>query len=101
MKYVEKPKPKKTVIDEAIELWGENQLDLLIEEMSELTQAICKRKRNREHNIPEEIADVLIVIEQVSKLLEIETEVELERVSKIRLLKQKIAIEKEKRNENI
>lgn len=45
----------------------QNQLNILIEEMSELTKEICKFKRgeyNLEH-ISEEIADVQIMINQI------------------------------------
>lgn len=37
------------------------QLDMMIEEAAELTQAIQHFKRGREHNIQDEIADVLIM----------------------------------------
>lgn len=60
------------VLNNAIAKWGEDaQIDMCIEEMSELTQALCKYKRGRrgEHvtnNIKEEIADVLITINQMA-----------------------------------
>lgn len=44
---------------------AEIQSDILIEEMSELTKAIIKRRRGLEHNIAEEIADVQIVLDQI------------------------------------
>lgn len=40
----------------------------LIEEMAELMQAILKRWDGREHNVPEEIADVQIVLDQIKLL---------------------------------
>jgi NTP pyrophosphatase (non-canonical NTP hydrolase) len=43
----------------------EHQELILIEEMSELTKAIIKKSRGLEHNIEEEICDVLIVLEQL------------------------------------
>ena len=43
----------------------EHQELILIEEMSELTKAIIKKRRGLEHNIEEEICDVLIVLDQL------------------------------------
>jgi phosphoribosyl-ATP pyrophosphohydrolase len=47
---------------------ADHQLDKLIEEMAELTQAIIKRTQGHEHNIAEEIADVQIVLDQLKLL---------------------------------
>ena len=90
----------KKPLKEAVDLWGDKQIDVLIEEMAELTQALCKRKRNRATNIPEEIADVYIMLEQVVMLLGIERELELEIGVKMRMLTHKIKIEKEKNSDN-
>ncbi len=50
----------------AISVFGaEHQEDIAIEEMSELTQALLHNRRGRDSNIPEEIADVLITVEQL------------------------------------
>lgn len=50
----------------AIEKFGvETQIWMAIEEMSELIQAICKKKRGKNHNIEEEVVDCLIVLEQI------------------------------------
>ena len=60
--------------NKAIELYGEKAQKLMaIEEMSELTKEICKDfrgKLNREHLV-EEMADVLITIEQLAIIYEI------------------------------
>ena len=58
-----------------LDIWGvEMQSVMVIEEISELTKAICKYKRTREitgnkeealYNLKEEIADVLNVVEQL------------------------------------
>ena len=60
--------------NKAIELYGEKAQKLMaIEEMSELTKEICKDfrgKMDREHLI-EEMADVLITIEQLTIIYEI------------------------------
>ena len=54
------------VLETAIKVFGDKaQEDIAIEEMSELTQAILHNRRGRESNIPEEIADVLIAVEQL------------------------------------
>lgn len=55
----------------AIRVYGEKQLDMLVEECAELIQAIQKRKRgfNNVDNVAEEIADVEIMLEQCKILL--------------------------------
>lgn len=56
----------------ALDTWGgEDQIFMLVEEMSELTQAISKRKRGLEHNIAEEIADVEIMLSQIKLYLDL------------------------------
>ena len=61
-----------------LDTWGEEpQIDMCIEEMAELTQALCKYKRNKRakrtdnenlENVQEEIADVLHCVNQMSFL---------------------------------
>lgn len=56
----------KKICKEVLELYGpEAQKNVLIEECSELIQAICKDKRGLNHNVEEEIADVYIMLEQM------------------------------------
>ena len=43
----------------------EKQVDMCIEECSELIQALCKYKRGKPDNICEEIADCEILLEQM------------------------------------
>ena len=63
---------KEELYNEVWRLWEDMQLDILIEEMSELTQAIIKTRR---HNIVwsyavfEEIADVMICLDIVGNRL--------------------------------
>ena len=55
----------------AIITWGiESQLDMIVEECAELILAVQKsrRKDNRNHSIPEELADVQNCINQFKKL---------------------------------
>jgi len=49
---------------------GDKQLDIAVEELSELTKEIIKFKRGKGDpiNIAEEIADVLIMIEQIKQI---------------------------------
>ena len=51
----------------------EAQLDMVIEEMSELTKEICKIKRGKGKymNIVEEIADVEIMLDQLKMICQI------------------------------
>ena len=60
---------ERSVYEKAILKFGiENQKNMLIEEMAELIQAIQKERRNLDHNISEEIADVQIVLDQIKLL---------------------------------
>lgn len=71
---------RQAVIDRAIRTFGRDfQMDRLIEEMSELTQAICKFRRvgtdlefeNVDYtlNLIEECADVFITLEQLKQMI--------------------------------
>ncbi len=64
---------KEELYKEAWCIWGrDTQLDILIEEMAELTQAIIKARRcNMIWNpaVLEEIADVTICLEQIDTIL--------------------------------
>lgn len=72
------------VLMEAIQTYGsDNQLNVAIEEMSELIKEICKRKRmaNNRKEIVEEMADVIIMLEQLKLIFnisstELETQIE-------------------------
>jgi len=63
---------------QAIKLWGEDaQLDMVIEEMAELTKAILKYKRAHESDkgaaivdIAEEYADVKIMLDQLFVMMD-------------------------------
>ena len=61
------------VLNEAVKTFGkEKQVDMMIEEMSELTKALLDERRGRgmKINISEEIADVQIMIEQMKIIFE-------------------------------
>lgn len=64
----------KKVLEKAIETYGINaQLDVCVEEMSELIKEICKKKRgqNNREAIIEEIADVTIMLQQLEMMCDI------------------------------
>jgi len=86
---------------QAIETYGVRAQKLMaIEEMSELTKEICKDfrgKLDREHLI-EEMADVLIMLDQMLLLYKISgEEVGLMRIKKVERLKERL----EKQNDEI
>ena len=61
-------------IEKAIAVYGKDmQLNVAVEELSELIKEICKYKRGADNleNIVEEIADCYIMIEQLISMLDI------------------------------
>ena len=88
---------QKEVIKKAIETYGEDaQLWMVIEEMSELSKEICKYKRGKDNkeNIADEIADVLIMIEQLHVICDIPIETIKKHIEfKIRRLADRLDIE--------
>ena len=63
-----------TTLERAIETFGKDmQLNIAIEEFSELIKEICKNKRgsNNIDNIIEEMADCYIMLEQIKIIFEI------------------------------
>ena len=66
---------REEICKDAIKLWGvDAQLDMVIEECSELIKAICKYKRSHHKEIDslhvaEEHADVLIMLDQLSYIM--------------------------------
>ena len=79
-------------------MYGEEQINILIEEMAELTQALCKYKRMQSKNKPratetdilesiiEEIADVEIMLEQIKYQLNINEQI-LNAIEKMKILR--------------
>lgn len=65
-----------SIYKKALDHFGaKNQIDMCIEEMSELTKALCKVKRygfwpQYNKNVYEEIADVQIMINQMAELFD-------------------------------
>ena len=89
-----KPKiDKQELYDKAIEKWGcANQLRMLIEECSELIQAIAhhERGRNGAGDVAEEIADVEILIEQAKQSMYLEDEVNEFKQQKLERLQKRV-----------
>lgn len=92
----------KELLQKAIDTYGEDaQMDMCIEEMSELTKAILKLRRYQKahegdctkallDNIAEEVADVEIMLEQVKIMLECENEVNEQKKYKLIRLKARL-----------
>lgn len=71
-----------TLLETAIKTYGKDmQLNVAIEEFSELIKEICKNKRGRENieSITEEMADCYIMLEQLVLIFGIEND-EINRV---------------------
>ena len=82
---------KPQILIAAIKTFGEQaQENQTIEECAELIQAINHKHRGREHNIPEEIADVEIMLEQLKIINNCADEVREIRRQKINRLYQRI-----------
>jgi len=78
---------EKDIFNVAIKVYGEvNQENMAIEECAELIQAINKKHRGMKHNIPEEIADVEIMLEQLKIINCCNGEVEIIRKEKVERL---------------
>lgn len=90
---------KRDTLKEAIRVFGcEAQLDIVVEELAELTCAIQRRKRGRpDANVEEEMGDVFVILEQLKMIYGIsESEIQGWIDSKIERLQDRI--EKVKRN---
>lgn len=59
------------IYEKALQTYGvDAQIDMLIEEMSELIVELQHRKRGRPHKVPEEFADVEILMKQLRPLFD-------------------------------
>ncbi len=75
------------VCEKAIDKYGlEAQALMATEELSELITAICHMLRGRDHNMPEEIADVEIMLLQLKICLNCFEEVEKQKDFKLKRL---------------
>lgn len=76
---------------QAVNYFGaESRIMLAIEEMAELQKELCKHSRGRQnyYNIAEEIADVLIMLEQLIILFDCRETVEEWKFAKLMRLKE-------------
>ena len=68
-----------SLLQRAIAKWGEDaQMKMVLEEMSELQKEICKLWRGKDNRdaIAEEVADVVIMLDQLELMLDIQYQVE-------------------------
>lgn len=82
---------ERKILSEAIFVFGTNaQEKQAIEECAELIVAINHKHRGRKHNIPEEIADVEIMLEQLKIINNCASEVQEIRKMKLNRLEDKV-----------
>ena len=85
------------VFAKAIETYGEtSQMQMVLEEMSELAKEICKSmrysKRQYKRRVAEEIADVEIMLEQIKMIFGIDDDVEGWRLDKTVRLRERLGL---------
>ena len=81
------------VFNECIEKYGaEAQIDMAIEEMSELTKALLKKRRGKGSviDITDEMADVRIMLKQLEMIFDNKAEVEERAEYKVSRQKQRL-----------
>ena len=79
------------ILTTAIKVFGEREQECqAIEECAELIQAINHKHRGRDSNIPEEIADVEIMLEQLKIINDCADEVKAMREIKVARLYQRV-----------
>ena len=84
---------RKAIYVDALAKWGrEAQSRQAIEEMSELTKEICKACRGSKNRqaMAEEIADVLIMMEQLRLMYNLDKEVDCYMDAKVRRLQRRV-----------
>lgn len=84
------------ILEQAINTYGEDmQLDVAIEELSELIKELCKYKRGEgsEMHIAEEMADVKIILEELEVIFKNKHRVETWYENKIERLKARLTEE--------
>ena len=89
------------IYEKAINTYGKSaQLDMVIEEMSELIKEICKKKRGKDNQdaIVEEIADVEIMLEQLKIICDIDN-VDLDNAKKYKINRLMARLEVHDKNE--
>ena len=81
---------RRRILQAAIDTWGiPPQLDMMVEEMSELTKAICKYKRGARipaaliAHIREEMADVRIMLDQMDIIFGKTDDIEQDKLNRL------------------
>ena len=85
------------MLREVVEFYGADmQLNICIEEMSELIKELCKVKRGiaRPYNIAEEMADVQIIMEQLEIIFDNSEDVEKWYFKKLKRLMERLEADK-------
>jgi len=86
MNITNEQEEKQSIYKRAISKFGyDAQVDMLIEEMAELTQALLKQRWGKVHNIEEEYVDVSILLKQLSTVIDMDKAFEFERIKLNRL----------------
>ena len=88
-------KEVREIYKKAFVMWGRDlQLNMVIEEASEIIQAVCKFKRNPcpacLDEVIEEIVDVRIMLEQIECIFGLTRRIQAERTRKLRRLKRRL-----------
>jgi len=86
-------KEERDLYEKVLSKWGVlDQTFMLIEETSELLNAICKLRRDRVNidDVVTEIADVKIMLEQMEVMFDVESNVEEEKQRKLNRLKARL-----------
>lgn len=79
------------ILTAAVNTWGKAaQVDMMIEEMAELTKELLNERRGREHNIAEEMADVRIMLQQMEIIFQNAGDVERMFAEKVARLDQRM-----------
>ena len=81
------------IYESALNKWGkENQTRMMFEEMAELQKELCKEARGEDNKdaIAEEIADVKIMLEQMTILHNCKDMVEMQMKRKLQRLKERL-----------
>ena len=95
---------RKEIYSQAASLWGSgNQVDMMIEEASELTKALLKFRREpspeKMLDVVQEIADVEIMLEQMKLMFDrIDNNIEIFKKAKLERLQKRIQASIKKRN---
>lgn len=91
------------ILAAAIATFGDdNQLNIAVEELGELQQAIFKYKRGRDtiEHVTEELADVLIIILQLNTILNIDNDL-LYDYTKFKLERLLYRVKQERKSDNV